>query len=234
MLDHLEGLEGDGHLEEELGGLVDDGEALGGAADEEEYNDDDFGMITSAGLPEQFSTNASISQTPTEVLSYNDLLQGNSMNSSNNAGEMMSKALGFMSESEPEPTPVESEAVPQQNSFVQPPQMPPAPLQQYAPPEPHPMDLPPAPAPVPIKQPCTYARIHNINDVKPAKYMSRYDMKFVISRILYPLNTEDPFADDYYFIQVRFPLYSSCGILMAVLRSYLMYKQLCLYLFSLR
>jgi hypothetical protein len=206
VLDHLEGLEGDMPLEDDFGGLEDD--ALGGleddagAVEEEEYNDDDFAMLTSAGLPEQFSASASLNQ-PSEIMSYEDMLSGN-MNSSNNAGEMMSKALGFMSEPEPEPAAAPEQVAPQ-TSCVESIPMPPAPVQQYAPPEPHPLDLPPAPAPVPIKQPCTYARIHNINDVKPAKYMSRYDMKFVISRILYPLNTEDPFADDYYFIQVRAP-----------------------------
>lgn len=215
VLDHLENLEGElGGLDEELGGDMEDEPQEGIAPDEEEYQDDDFDMITSTGLPEQFNTSASIGQS-TKILDYKDLLGNTNMISNNNTSDMMSKALGFMSEPEPDLEPEqESLPLPPQSAYAEPAPMPPAPVpvpvpvQQYAPPEPHPMDLPPAPAPVPIKQPCTYARIHNINDVKPAKYMSRYDMKFVISRILYPLNTEDPFADDYYFIQVSSLQYS--------------------------
>lgn len=53
------------------------------------------------------------------------------------------------------------------------------------------------------------------------KYMSTSDVRFVVSKVLQPLETLDPYADDFYFIQVRpiYPLLSVCAHLCLVVVS---------------
>ena len=201
VLDGLDALE-DGINSSELEG---DGEGLEGGLEEEcdinelrsdpnnnkeeVYNDNDddlFNSLTSAGLPEQFDYMATTPNMPNmsnmggvpmpmadiKEESLNSLVS--EMRVGQKQAQVQSQAQVVQSIQPPRPpvaevtpvAPTPQQSQPQGQQFLPPPPMP------MAAPTPTPMQ-----PPVPISQPITYANIRNLNNIRPAKYMSKYDMK---------------------------------------------------------
>ena len=203
VLDHLDALEDGEALEDNVGLLEEELER-----DTIPYNDaitvdytnDDFDSLTTSGLPhtESFEpSNLEIIGNSMKILNYYDVI-GKDVNPMSSLTSSLSETLGL-------DTITTNHSSSQQNNHSLPPPPPVAVVKAAAAPQ-HIRDkkpfppfipnniinspdsnitlppnmLPPVAPPIPIQQPITFAKVTNINDVKPAKYMSRYDMKYVI------------------------------------------------------